>query len=478
MLRSSGTLKSRSDSRRHILWSQGVRDFLSALCMLGLALYLAILSESAVRRGESALGVVFSTAALLLAAATAVLFVPRIAARVNFARWWLPVSFSITREGGIFILFIFLLSLAAINSGNNLLFMILAALLSAIITSGIFARASLWSVSVSMDVPENVFVGERVSIRVSLRNRKRLLPSVSISIEDMGLTSATDASPRGRRSAFVSRSVMPAGDRSVLRHSAYFPLIPSGETRTELVSQSFPARGRYHLEGFRISTRFPFGFFKRGERVKAEGEVLVYPSIQEVSSYFHLLPFQPGRLEGRRMGPGETLYAIRRYLEGDSARHVDWKATAKTGELMARQYAREEESKFCLILDTSGRGVPDAEVAARFEKAVSLAASLAAHFTEEGAEVEYLSPGEHIPRGLGRDHLYRILRSLAIVVQNADTSLFYADLREELAGVVSKDILEDLLSEKVFKIIITPRARGSFPSTIWRSSHVIYFDEL
>ena len=481
MLRSSGTLKSRSDSRRQNLWSRGVRDFLAALCMLGIALYLALLSESAVRRGESALGVVFSTAALLLAAATAVIFVPRIAARVNFRRWRLPVSFSITREGGIFILSIFLLSLAAINSGNNLLFMILAALLSAIITSGIFARASLWSVSVSMDVPENVFVGERVSIRVSLRNRKRLLPSVSISVEDLGLMSATDAPPRGRRSALISRfakSVLPAGDKSVLRHSAYFPLIPSGETRTELVSQSFPARGRYRLEGFRISTRFPFGLFKRGERVKADGEVLVYPSIQEISSYFHLLPFQPGRLEGRRTGPGETLYAIRRYFEGDSARQVDWKATAKTGELMARQYAREEESKFCLILDTSASKAPDADVTARFEKAVSLAASLAAHFSEEGAEVEYLSPGEYIPRGLGRDHLYRILRSLAIVAQNADTNLFYADLREELAGVISKDVLEDLLSEKVFKIIITPRARGSFPSAIWRSSHVVYFDEL
>src|SRR5206468_703728 len=75
-------------------------------------------------------------------------------------------------------------------------------------------------------------------------------------------------------------------------------------------------------------------------------------SVREVSSYFHLLPFLPGRMESARLGHGESLYAIRTYQEGESARIVDWKASAKTGQLMARDYAREEESRFCLILDT------------------------------------------------------------------------------------------------------------------------------
>ena len=141
--------------------------------------------------------------------------------------------------------------------------------------------------------------------------------------------------------------------------------------------------------------------------------MLVYPSIREISSDLHLLPFGSGKLEGKRAGHGESLYAIREYQESENARLIHWKATAKTGKLMAREYARDEESEFCLILDTilhaDGSGNAD-----EFERAVSLAASMAAHFVREGAEFEYLTPNEHIPRGTGTDHLrLRIVKRLA-----------------------------------------------------------------
>jgi len=475
------TLKSRFSFRKPIWNPQAVREFLTALVLLGAALFFALSAQSAARRGDSTVGTILSVLALLLALVTAVTIVPRLARRVHFGRWLLPFSFSITREGGAYLLVIFLLSLTAMNTGNNLLFLILATLLSAILVSGIVARTSLRSVFVSLQVPENVFEGEKISIKVSLRNTKRLFPSFSISVEDLGAIRISSApSKHGKWLPWRVRQI--GGERgangSVLRHSAYFPIIPPGETRTELVFQSFPRRGPYRLEGFKLSTRFPFGFFRRGERVRAEGEVLVYPSIQEVSSYFNLLPFLPGRLEGLHVGHGESLYAIRRYQEGESARHVDWKATAKTGELMAREYAREEESKFCLILDTLIHRPATPGYADDFEKAVSLAASLAAHFSQEGAELEFLTPYEYVPRGLGIGHLYRILRSLAVVDCQVATDGISADLRGELSGIIEPHTLQEILSEKVFKIIITSKPKGSFPATIWRSSHVIYFDEL
>jgi uncharacterized protein (DUF58 family) len=245
------------------------------------------------------------------------------------------------------------------------------------------------------------------------------------------------------------------------------------------VSQSFPRRGKYRLEGYRISTRFPFGFFQRGERVRAaSGEILVYPRIREVSSYFHLLPFLPGAMEGVHVGHGESLHSIRKYQDGESARIVDWKATAKTAVLMAREFAREEESKFCLILDTLVDGSAAADCAQRFEKAVSLAASLAGHFCGEGAEVEFLTDRQYIPRAAGSDQLYRILGSLAIVECRTAPDTVSSDLRGALSGIIEPAQLQDVLSEKVFKIIITSKPKGSFPSTIWHSSHVVYFSEL
>jgi uncharacterized protein (DUF58 family) len=191
-----------------------------------------------------------------------------------------------------------------------------------------------------------------------------------------------------------------------------------------------------------------------------------------------LLPFQPGRVEGHYAGWGETLWAIRKYHEGESARLVDWKATAKTGELMARQFAREEESRFSLVLDTLIHPSAALTYADRFEKAVSLAASLASHFSEEGADFELLTPQEYVPRGTGAGHLYRVLRLLATVEARPNSDLAKADLRTSLSGIVDASSLQETLSEKIFKIIVTSKPRGSFPSSIWRSSHVIYFDEL
>jgi uncharacterized protein (DUF58 family) len=397
--------------------------------------------------------------------------------RFRSINWRLPFSFRITLEGWIFILSVFLLLTAAITTGNNLLFLILSTLLSIILTSGIFARNSLRSVTVSLQVPQSVFEGERVPVKVSLRNQKRLVPALSIAVEDD--SSVIGRSLISRIAAFASGSgARAAGERnqnrSVLRHPAYFPWIPPKSVRSELVTQLFPTRGLYRLEGFRISTRFPFGFFERGERVPADGQVWVYPSVHDISSEFHLLPFLPGRLESRRAGHGESLFAIRKHQEGESARLVDWKSTAKTGELMAREFARDEENTFCLLLDTivGERGNES------FEKAVSLAASLAVHFAGEGAEFELLTPREQVPRGIGAAHMDRVLRSLALVKSEPASVRTSTDLREELREILQPRQLRTVLSGKIFKIIITSKPRGSFTSSIWRSSHVIYFDEL
>ncbi len=452
--------------------------------MLGTALLLVLLSRIMARHGESTSAITIFILASALTLIAAAIIIRRLAQRVRLKRWLLPFTFNITREGALYILAVFLLSLAAINTGNNLLFLVLATLLSTIIISGILSRNSLRLVSLSLQVPENVFVGERVAIKVSMKNMKRIFPSFSVHVENLELIqpASSASSSFSKKLAFwklwSKTFAKQKPSISILHHSAYFPILRPKETRSELVIQSFPRRGPYLLEGFWISTCFPFGFFRRGQRIQAQGEVLVYPSVQEVSSFFHLLPFLPGKLEGQHIGPGESLFAIRKYQEGESARIVDWKATAKTGELMAREYAREEESKFCLILDTLIHPPPPADFAGEFEKAVSLAASLAIHFCEEGAELEFLTPHQHVLRGVGADHLYSILRSLAIVRYEVAPAKKFADLWLNLSGILDHQALQETLSDKVFKIIITSKPRGSFPSAIWRSSHVVYFDEL
>lgn len=395
----------------------------------------------------------------------------------------LPFSFQVTRTGFFYILGSILLSMAAVHSGNNLLYILVATLLAAIVVSGVLARISLKQVSLSLQLPENVFVGESVSIKISLGNLKRLFPSFSILVEN------PDLRREGRIGSFLQRRVFrrpePAtadagADSALFRRAAYFPMLRAGESRSELAAHTFPRRGVYRLRGFRISTRFPFGLFRRGEFVAARGEILVYPLIPEISSFFHLLPFLPGHLEGPHVGQGENLFSIRKYQESDSARTIHWKATAKTGSLMAREYAREEEIKLCLILDTRIVRLQDEGSGPVFEKAVSLAAGIAAHFLREGAGIEFLTPREYVPRGTGIDHLYRILRRLAVVQAEGLRSEPAADAWDSAAfgGIREGRAPGQILSDKVFKIILSSRTRGSFPSAVWRSSHVIFFDQL
>jgi uncharacterized protein (DUF58 family) len=399
------------------------------------------------------------------------------------ARRLLPFAFGITRAGALYLLFVLLLSFAGITTGNNLLLLILAVLLSAIGVSGIVSRNSLKELSLSLQLPENVYVGDNVSIKVSMRNLKRFFPSFSIRVEDLDMRRGHPARPLLERllSFRLKRPREKAdSDWALFRRAAYFPFLLPQETRSELIVQSFPKRGLYLLQGFWISTQFPFGFFRRGEHIRAQGEVLVYPSVQPISSQFHLLPFLEGSLESRHMGAGENLFSIRTYQDGESARIIDWKAAAKTGELMAREYEREEESKFCLILDTHLHDTAGPGGEECFEKAVSMAAGIATHFLNQGTGMEFLTQRGYVPRGNGIDQLHRILRLLAVVTceHAAPASLSDAWDPDRFPGDADGRPLAHIFSDKVFKIILTSKPRRSFPSQIWRSSHILFFEEL
>jgi len=391
-----------------------------------------------------------------------------------------PLSFSITGQGILSLLMVVLVLLAALNTSNNLLFIILATMISAFIVSSIISRNSLKQVSLSYQVPEKIFAGDKVPVKMTLSNTNRVFPSLSVGIEDLGRKKTTVLWKKifERNRSHPKKTA--TDSRNGFQLSAYFPVLRPGETHSELTLQSFPHRGIFRLEGFRVFTRFPFGLFQRNERIAVQGEVLVYPSIKDISTYFQRLPFLQGLLESIQKGQGENLLSIRPYMEGDSARVIDWKATAKTRGLMAREFAREEENRICLILDTQTHEQRGGNYREEFEKAVSLTASIAEHFIGLEAGIEFLTPYFYIPLGSDRHHLYRILRFLATVEYTtvAPETDFTDWQSGNLPGIGNGNALKQILSDKVFKIILTSRNREAFPSYIRRSSHIIFFSEL
>jgi len=171
-----------------------------------------------------------------------------------------------------------------------------------------------------------------------------------------------------------------------------------------------------------------------------------------------------GEWESFVRGRGSDLYRIREYMPEDSARHVDWKATAKSGSLKVREFAREDERKLCIAFDNPEEGLLSESA---YEKAVELAASLASHFSSQDAEVSFLIPGR--PRS--RD-FHQFMEWLALV-QPLGSKLKAAPLRtaEGTSGG-----LEELGRGPAdeYKIVITARGRGSIPTALWNSSYFVF----
>jgi uncharacterized protein (DUF58 family) len=349
----------------------------------------------------------------------------------------------VTRMGGLYIAFVLLISLAAVRSGNNALYTILAAALSAIVVSGIVSRNTLKQLALTLQTPDRIFAGKTVTTRVSLTNTKRLFPSLSVIVEE------AKQAPEKRRSP------------------AFFPILRAGETRSARLEQTFTRRGR-RRQTLQVVTRSPFGFLQRRDPLPSQ-ELLVYPAIGEIPEFLQTDALT-GRRESRRRGSGENFYSIREYHEGDSARSIDWKATAKTRKLMAREYAREDELRCLLILDSYIIPEKDApgdtgSTSEFFEKAVSLAAGLAAHYISKEASLEFLSPEVHIPAGSGDRHLYRILEALAVARISPENPLLFDDL-------------QNIVSDQSFSVILTPRPEESFPAGIRRFARIIPFSTI
>src|SRR6516165_4862796 len=161
----------------------GVRAFLLSMAALTIALLLALYSGAAARLGNLLLASASALTALLIAGWVAVTLVPTLAKRTPLRWIGYRMEYRITREGWVYILGIVLVALAAINTGNNLLFLILASLVASILMSGILSSITLAGVELGLNLPEYIFAGQSIRASVELRNEKLTLPSFSLRVE-------------------------------------------------------------------------------------------------------------------------------------------------------------------------------------------------------------------------------------------------------------------------------------------------------
>ena len=303
------------------------------MAALAVALLLALYSGAAAELGLSRLAPISACAALGVAAWVSITLVPALARRTPLRWIGFKMDYKVTRAGGLYIGGIMVISLAALNTGNNLLFLILASLIAIILMSGILSSITLSGVSMRLELPEHIFAGQSVRAVVELENEKLTLPSFSLRVEA--------ARTKGKGAPAMA----------VLDTPVYFPYLPKKSHAQQSVPITFARRGVYRQDAFSIVTRFPFGFLQKSHRVELRTEALVYPSVEPTGDFFEILPGLQGVMESLNKGRGQDLYALRDYLPTDSARHVHWKASARLGSLMVREFTREEDCRVLLVLD-------------------------------------------------------------------------------------------------------------------------------
>ena len=358
-------------------------------------------------------------------------------------RWRPPRRLSFTREGKILVFLSVGVGFAAINTGNNLLYLLLGWMLSFIIASGVLSEATLRALVVERRPPPKIFASEPFLMEVVIKNGKPKRASYSIEVEDL-------------------QAGVPIDKR------CYFLKIPEAKSQRTSYRHTFVRRGLYTLTGYRLATKFPFALFRKSRDVDAPLDLLVYPARVAV-------PRPPPRSATRgdatadRLGRRGEFFGLREHRAGDDRRDVHWKSSARSGRLLVREYEDELARRLVIAVDnalpkevrealsanapgenetapvgpwSNGFGamtpVLEAQVSA-VERAISIAASLANAYLEVGWTVELVARGCHVAGGMGRTHEARIARALAIL------------------PYVGDDVAFAPLPKRVESVLVTPR---------------------
>ncbi|MCD6214299.1 MAG: DUF58 domain-containing protein [Candidatus Desulfofervidus sp.] len=211
----------------------------------------------------------------------------------------------ITKPGAFFVALTIMLGVAAVNTGNNLIYLIAALMLSLMALSGLSSFLNLVGLDFKIEVPEETYASRRTLLTIWIKNRKPYLPSFLLGIN----------TPLG---------------------TTWLPYLPPKKTMPMHLWVSFPKRGWQKLPEMMVFSYFPLYFFSRGFKYFKEQAFVVYPkplSCPLPPAIFHQGQREQGRQKGR-----EEFRNLREWVSGDDLRYVHWLATARLNKFVIKEY--------------------------------------------------------------------------------------------------------------------------------------------
>ncbi|KJR42870.1 protein of unknown function DUF58 [Candidatus Magnetoovum chiemensis] len=212
--------------------------------------------------------------------------------------------------GWIYILLSIFLGLAATNTGNNLIYLIDAALLSFMGVSGYFGRANLASMEININIPDEVYALRAFPLLVQIKSKRKFFPTFLLRVK--------------------------ISDTEVL-----FPYIDANSFVERYAAFTFKKRGVNKIDRVFVCSVFPFNFFVRCKKVRANIETIVFPEPKtfdlKISDKSRRL--YRGDINSNTIGFEGDLMSVRNYIEGDPFKYVNWKLSAKTDQLKTKEFS-------------------------------------------------------------------------------------------------------------------------------------------
>ena len=321
---------------------------------------------------------------------------PNIDSPVTPASWQFNGVVRLTRIGTAFVIFTVVIGFAAINTGNNSLYIGLSFMLGCLLLSGIASKGGLKHLVVELDGVEEAWAMRPAHGRLRIINRSPIW-----NVRDVIVTSDDLDAPL---------------------------CIPLIERRGEIIVHAmfrFRRRGLVHLSRIDLYTRYPFGFFLKKRRPRLDGDVVVFPRLLDEGVARDRFRLVEGEVDtSNRIGGGTEIHSFRDYVRGDSLRRVHWKKSASLGRWIIKQTEVEVGRSIHIVVDPFRPADVSEE---SFEEMISEAATFLDDALRRGLEIAFSVP--HVTLRSGHDGNAAMFRALALLEAT----------REPVAQTVDRD---------------------------------------